>query len=258
MVYRRVLVNFSIGDLYLDSVWCDVVRMDVCHLLLGRPWQFDRGVVHDGRKNTYSFLWQGVRIVLLPNVSFFPTPSSVGNVMMLSSCAFLREMSSAPLTLLLLPHVLSFDSDIPDIMSPLLSEFDVVFPSELPSGLPPLQDIQHQIDLLPGAPLPNSPHHRMSPYEHEELQRQVEELLSKGLVRQSLSPCAVLTLLIPKKTGGWWMCVDSHAINKITIRYRFPIPRLDDLLDQLSGAVVLSKLDLRSGYRQIRIRPSDD
>jgi hypothetical protein len=144
-----------------------------------------------------------------------------------------------------------------DIVS-LLQEFEDVLPEEVPHGLPPIRGIEHQIDFIPGASIPNRPAYRSNPEDTKELQRQVGELLQKGYVRESVSPCAVPVLLVPKKDGTWRMCVDCRAINNITVKYRHPIPRLDDMLDELYGSCIFSKIDLKSGYQQIRMKEGDE
>jgi hypothetical protein len=107
-----------------------------------------------------------------------------------------------------------------------------------------LRGIEHQIDLIPGTSLPNRAAYTTNPEEMKEIQRHVQELLDNGYVRESLNPCVIPVILVPKKNGTWRMCVDCRAINNITIRYHFPIPRFDDMLDELSGSTILTKIDL--------------
>jgi hypothetical protein len=121
-----------------------------------------------------------------------------------------------------------------------------------------LRGIEHQIDLILGSSLPNRAAYWTNPEETKEIQRQVQELLDNGYVCESLSPCDVPVILVPKKNGTWRMCVDCRAINNITISYRFPIPRLDDMLDELSGSTIFTKINLRSGYHQIRMKLGDE
>ncbi|XP_027178009.1 uncharacterized protein LOC113777168 [Coffea eugenioides] len=278
------------------------------HILLGRPWQFNRSTSHDGRTNTYTFLHKGKKITLAPLIpkqvyedqmkiqqecekiderkrvekherkerrrfvqnerekAIYGTDHEVKQeekILLSAKAKDVRRGFLGGRTMLLFyTKVVSNDTNIIDTSLPssftkLLQEYEDVFPNDVPSGLPPIRGIEHQIDLIPGAPLPNRPAYRSNLEETKEIQRQVEEFLGKGWALESLSPCAIPVILVPKKDGSWKMCTGCRAINTITVKYRHPIPRLDDMLDELHGAVIFTKIDLKFGYHQIRIKEGD-
>ena len=149
-------------------------------------------------------------------------------------------------------------SNLPIEIKDMLGSYQDIMVDDLPDALPPKRSINHHIDMIPRPSLPNKVAYRMTPRENEEVINQVQKLLDKGLINESLSPCVVPTMLSPKKDGEWRTCTDSRAINKITIRYRFPLHRMDDLMDCLSEAKYFTKIDLKSGYHHIRIREGDE
>jgi hypothetical protein len=263
MVTRQCLIEFKIGG-YRDEILCDVIPMDVCHVLLGIPWQFDINFIHDGRKNTYTLEKNGRTHMLFPIEEKKVKEESITSILLMSGKELLSEVKKEQemqFVVVMKPKVVftstSMD-DLPDEVQELLENFVDIVLDEFPNSLPPIRSINHHIDLIPIASLPNKETYRLTPKENEEVRRQVQELLDKGLVRESLSPCTIPTVLSPKKDGGCRMCTDSRAINKITIRYRFPLPRMDDLMDCLSGANLFSKIDLKSGYHQKRMREVDE
>jgi hypothetical protein len=135
-------------------------------------------------------------------------------------------------------------------------EYPDVFPDDFP-GMPPDRDVEFVIELQPGtAPISKRPY-QMPHKELAELKNQLQELLDKGYIRPSSSPWGSPALFVKKKDGSLWMCVDYRPLNAVTIKNKYPLPRIDVLFDQLASAKVFSKIDLQSGYHQIKNRASD-
>ncbi|GJW30642.1 reverse transcriptase domain-containing protein, partial [Tanacetum coccineum] len=138
----------------------------------------------------------------------------------------------------------------------VVRDFPEVFLDDL-SGLPPIQEIEFRIELTPEAtPVEKSPYH-LAPSELEELSRQLKELQDKGFIRPSSSPWGAPVLFVKKKDGSFRMCIDYRELNKLTFKNRYPLPRFDDLFDQPQGSQFFLKIDLRSGYHQLRVHEDD-
>lgn len=146
--------------------------------------------------------------------------------------------------------------DIPENIQSVLTEFSSVF--DEPKTLPPNRVYDHAIALKPGATPVNARPYRYSPLHKDEIERQVAAMLEAGVIVQSMSPFASPVLPVQKKDGSWRFCIDYRRLNDLTIRNTFPMPVIDELLDELAGAQFFSKLDLRAGYHQIRMRASDE
>ena len=136
----------------------------------------------------------------------------------------------------------------------IVEEFRDVFPEKLPKGRPPERDVEHEIKTDPEAEPPNRAPYKLGPNEQDELESQIKDLVAQGFIRPSVSPYGAPVLFVPKKDGRWRMCIDYRALNKQTIKDKFPLPRIDSLLDRLGSACVFSKLNLTSGYHQIAVK----
>ncbi|GJV37610.1 putative reverse transcriptase domain-containing protein [Tanacetum coccineum] len=138
----------------------------------------------------------------------------------------------------------------------VVREFLEVFLEDLP-GLPPVHQVEFQIDLIPGATLVAREPYRLAPLDMQELSNQLQELADRGFIRPSTWPWGAPILFVKKKYGSFRMCIDYRELNKLTVKNRYPLLKIDDLFDQLQGSSVYSKIDLRSGYHQLRVRNED-
>ncbi|XP_010485073.1 PREDICTED: uncharacterized protein LOC104763395 [Camelina sativa] len=241
-IAEQVTVSFSVGK-YQDQVICDVVPMRAGHLLLGRPWQFDRATTHDGRTNHYTFTHNDRKFNLAPL-----SPSEVHELqkhmnkevevrtsnLYLRSNEVCKTMSAKGTVLLMLfKECLSTGTselELPAEVQAVLDQYKDVFPEEIPPGLPPIRGIEHQIDLVPGSALPNKPAYRMNPEESKELEKQVRDLMDKGLSSNQQY---------------------HHQVSTPHSKTRRHVGRV-------KWCNRLLKIDLRSGYHQVRMREGDE
>ena len=242
MICRGCELEISGTLLTVDLRIMDMSEFDV---ILGMDWLTAYRVVIDcERRRVTAYTQDGTRVVFQGDKHDI-LPQTVYE----SRCQGQLTGWLASLTL--------EDEERPDLdLPPVVSEYVDVFPDELP-GLPPHRVLDFGIELHPGtSPISMTPH-RMAPVELQELRVQLQELLDKGFIRPSTSPWGAPVLFAKKKDKTLRLCVDYRQLNRVTIKNRYPLLRIDDLFDQLRGARVYSKIDLRTGYHQLRVRDTD-
>ncbi|KAJ9507622.1 hypothetical protein QJQ45_019189 [Haematococcus lacustris] len=235
-------------------------------IVLGKPWLAAKNPCVDWINNVVRLDHAGSTHTLTPPP---PTPLQADQLNLLSAPRFRRAARHDEVFMALLtqqpnpstsPSPSAPAPDPPPLhpkAAALVQQYPTVFPKELPAVQDmPRRSVDHTIHLTGPAPSPR-PIYRMSQPELDQLKKQLDDLLAKGFIRPSTSPFAAPVLFVRKKDGSLRLCVDFRALNQQTLKNRYPLPRIDDLLDQLSGAQVFSKIDLRSGYHQIRVAEDD-
>ena len=245
-VYMGSKVTIASHEFEADLIVLDIHDFDI---ILGMDWLAKHRAIVDCYRKEIQFSQPGE-----PEVIFCGERKilSISLISVIQANKMLRKACQGYLVY----AIESANSEIQLAKVPVVNEFFDVFPEDLP-GLPPDREIEFEIELAPGTePISIAPY-RMEPAELKELKVQMEELLSKGFVKASTSPWGAPMLFVKKKDGSLRLCIDYRQLNKVTIRNQYPLPRIDDLFDQLQGAKVFSKIDLRSGYHQLKVRKED-
>ena len=245
-VYRGSKVTIASHEFEADLIVLDIHDFDI---ILGMDWLAKYRATVDCYRKEVQFSQPGE-----PEVIFCGERKilSTSFISVIQANKMLRKACQGYLVY----AIESGNSEMQLAKVPMVNEFFDVFPEDLP-GLPSDREIEFQIELAPGTePISIAPY-RMAPAKLRELKVQMEELLSKGFVKTSTSPWGAPVLFVKKKDGSLSLCIDYRQLNKVTIRNQYPLPRIDDLFDQLQGAKVFSKIDLRSGYHQLKVRRED-
>eukprot|EP00253_Pinus_taeda_P026466 PITA_26466 len=234
-VTRQCKLRFAIRSTFVDEVEFDIVPLDICGIVLGSPYLYDRKAIFYRAENKYQLTKDGIEYIVRAHKikeNFSLTNSGQMKIIVNSSKQFLLMIVKEKD----LDKSNAFQGYNPKQKADLVkvvSDYDILF--QEPKRLPP----------------------KLSALENAKIKKRVQELLNKGFIRPSTSPCGSPIVSVRKKDGLWRMCIDFRALNKITIKNRYPLPCIDYLLDQLKDAVYFCKLDLRSSYHQIRVAEQD-
>ena len=265
--YGVVHIHIKIQS-YTDTIWCEVFDLPAdFSMILGQQWLDSNKCLIDYATKTCTLRSHNRRYTLQcgpqtskANLSSNFSPTLQAMTALQAKRLFRKQSAILPEQCKLIvvrasTTEPSSQDDQPQIQE-LCQQYAQVFSSP-PPGLPPQREIVHAINLLPGSSPPFKPIYRLSMKEKKETDTTIKELLEKQLIQPSTSPFGAPILFVGMKDGSLRMCVDYRALNKLTIKNRYPLPRIDDLLDHLHGARYFTTLDLASGYHQIRIHDPD-
>ncbi|XP_042968946.1 uncharacterized protein LOC122301604 [Carya illinoinensis] len=244
-------VELQLGT-WKGTVDFSVAPMDDFNIVLGMEFLRQFNVVSLPHYNSVCILEGGPCMI--------PTMSKPNTTQLLSAMQFKKGWKKGEVSYLasMEEGEVKISSPPPKEIQKVLRDYEDVMPPELPKQLPPRREVDHQIEMEPGAKPPAKAPYRMSPPELEELRRQLKELLDAGFIQPSKAPYGAPVLFQKKHDGSLRLCIDYRALNKVTIKNKYPIPLIADLFDQLGHAKYFSKLDLRSGYYQVRIAEGDE
>ncbi|XP_050917693.1 uncharacterized protein LOC127133410 isoform X1 [Lathyrus oleraceus] len=242
------------------SVDLFVLAIEGPEVVLGFPWLQSLGKVsHDYSALTMEFCWKGTPVTLVGDSSLAPHSVSLHQLQALvhsdDIAGIFTITKSLPESHKEPDSTHSFPKHLTSPFRDLLQSYNHIFTT--PMGLPPCRSVDHRIHLIEGTKPVNVRPYRYPQFQKTEMEKLIREMLDQGIIIPSHSPFSSPVLLVRKKDGSWRFCVDYRALNAATVKDKFPIPTIDELLDELGGATVFSKLDLRAGYHQIRVHSRD-
>jgi len=255
--YAVNINKLQIGKYTTSGIITQALNLQRYDVILGKPWLFHANPTIDWRNNTMTFHYGSFTTQVKADSEPQQSHTTCTSIFVSR-----QQLAKAPNTdeLFAIYNLTTSDDKIipiPQEAKSLIKEFQDIFPSTLPNNLPPKRTVDHSIELIPGSELPSRPTYRLSYLEMNELKKQLSELLQKGFIQPSVSPFGTPVLFVYKKEGTLRLYINYRVSNKITIKNRYLLLRIEKLIDRLIGSKYFTKIDLYSGYHQIRIKDED-